>query len=89
MTDLAIRHLGPELRSPLVASAGPLAGEIETLVASEVARAVTVGLPSPFEEEPGRDKQRRGSRVRRELHLESVDPSCLAAVEARSCQNES
>jgi dihydroorotate dehydrogenase (fumarate) len=51
MTDLRTRYLGLDLRSPLVASASPLTGEVETLVALEQAGAAAVVLPSLFEEE--------------------------------------
>ncbi len=51
MTDLRTRYLGLEIKSPLVASAGPLTGELETLVALEQAGAAAVVLPSLFEEE--------------------------------------
>jgi dihydroorotate dehydrogenase (fumarate) len=51
MTDLRTRYLGLDLRSPLVASASPLTGEVETLIALEQAGAAAVVLPSLFEEE--------------------------------------
>lgn len=51
MTDLRTRYLGLDLRSPLIASAGPLTGEVETLAALEQAGAAAVVLPSLFEEE--------------------------------------
>ena len=31
MTDLSTRYLGLELRTPIVASAGPLTGDLETV----------------------------------------------------------
>ncbi|MGE5762816.1 MAG: dihydroorotate dehydrogenase-like protein, partial [Mycobacterium leprae] len=49
--DLSTRYLGLFLRSPLVASASPLTGRIETLRQLEAAGAGAVVLPSLFEEE--------------------------------------
>ncbi|MCZ7525876.1 MAG: dihydroorotate dehydrogenase-like protein [Acidimicrobiia bacterium] len=49
--DLSTRYLGLELASPLVASAGPLTGRLETLARLEDAGAAAVVLPSLFEEE--------------------------------------
>jgi dihydroorotate dehydrogenase (fumarate) len=51
MTDLATTYLGLALRSPLVASASPLTGRLESLVAIQEAGAAAVVLPSLFEEE--------------------------------------
>lgn len=51
MTDLSTRYLGLELRSPLVASASPLTGELEGLRRVERAGAGAVVLPSLFEEQ--------------------------------------
>src|SRR5512144_2010454 len=51
MIDLSTRYLGLFLRSPLVASASPLTGRIETLRQLEAAGAGAVVLPSLFEEE--------------------------------------
>ncbi len=51
MPDLSTRYLGLELSSPLVASASPLTGRIETLQRLENAGAAAVVLPSLFEEE--------------------------------------
>jgi len=49
--DLRTRYLGFELKSPLVASASPLCGNLETLEALELAGAAAVVLPSLFEEQ--------------------------------------
>jgi len=49
MTDLRTRDLGLELRSPLVASASPLTGDLDGLRRLEDAGAVV--LPSLFEEQ--------------------------------------
>jgi dihydroorotate dehydrogenase (fumarate) len=49
--DLRTRYLGLELANPLVASAGPLTGRLETLELLEDAGAAAVVLPSLFEEE--------------------------------------
>ena len=48
--DLSTSYLGMDLRSPLVASAGPLTGRIEGLRALEEAGVGAVVLPSLFEE---------------------------------------
>jgi len=49
--DLRTRYLGLELRSPLVASASPLNGELVTARLVERAGAAAIVLPSLFEEE--------------------------------------
>ncbi|MGD0082142.1 MAG: dihydroorotate dehydrogenase-like protein [Acidimicrobiales bacterium] len=51
MADLRTLYLGFELRSPLVASAGPLTGRLDTLLRLEDAGVAAVVLPSLFEEE--------------------------------------
>jgi len=51
MPDLRTRYLGLELANPLVASAGPMTGRLETLALLEEAGAAAVVLPSLFEEE--------------------------------------
>lgn len=51
MTALRTMYLGLELRSPIVASAGPATGDLETAVRLEEAGAGAVVLPSLFEEE--------------------------------------
>jgi dihydroorotate dehydrogenase (fumarate) len=51
MTDLSTRYLGLALRTPIVASAGPLTGELETVRRLVDAGASAVVLPSLFEEE--------------------------------------
>jgi dihydroorotate dehydrogenase (fumarate) len=49
--DLRTEYLGLSLRSPIVASAGPLTGRVETLLALQQAGVSAVVLPSLFEEE--------------------------------------
>ena len=49
--DLSTRYLGLSLSSPVVASAGPMTGRIETLRRLEDAGAAAVVLPSLFEED--------------------------------------
>jgi dihydroorotate dehydrogenase (fumarate) len=49
--DLTTRYLGLELASPLVASASPLTGDIETLLALQEAGIAAAVLPSLFEEQ--------------------------------------
>jgi dihydroorotate dehydrogenase (fumarate) len=51
MTDLRTNYLGIGLRSPIVASAGPLTRELETAQRLEGAGAAAIVLPSLFEEE--------------------------------------
>ena len=51
--DLGTRYLGLDLTSPLVASASPLTGQLDTLCALEEAGASAVVLPSLFEERIG------------------------------------
>ena len=54
--DLSTTYLGLALRSPLVASAGPLTGRIESLRALEAAGVGAVVLPSLFEEQVVHDE---------------------------------
>lgn len=49
--DLSTKYLGLDLASPIVASAGPMTGRIETLRRLEEAGAAAVVLPSLFEED--------------------------------------
>ena len=49
--DLRTTYLGLELRSPLVASAGPLTGDVDRIVDLERAGIGAVVLPSLFEEQ--------------------------------------
>ena len=51
MTDLHTEYLGLRLRSPIVASAGPLTSDPERIVRLEQAGAGAVVLPSLFEEQ--------------------------------------
>ncbi|HZA88456.1 MAG TPA: hypothetical protein VE466_16430, partial [Acidimicrobiales bacterium] len=51
MTDLRTTYLGLDLRSPIVASAGPLTRERETAERLEASGAAAIVLPSLFEEE--------------------------------------
>ncbi len=49
--DMTTRYLGLNLNGPVVASAGPLTGRLDTLQRLEAAGASAVVLPSLFEEE--------------------------------------
>ncbi len=49
--DLRTRYLGLDLRSPIVASASPLTGELASARRLEQAGAAAIVLPSLFEEE--------------------------------------
>ena len=51
MTDLSTRYLGLDLRTPIVASASPLTGELATARLVEEAGASAIVMPSLFEEE--------------------------------------
>jgi dihydroorotate dehydrogenase (fumarate) len=51
MTDLTTRYLGLDLRSPIVASASPLNGDVSTARLVEEAGAAAIVMPSLFEEE--------------------------------------
>ena len=51
MTDLTTRYLGLKLRTPIVASAGPLTGDLEMVRRLVAAGASAIVLPSLFEEE--------------------------------------
>lgn len=51
MTDLSTTYLGLKLRSPLLASAGPLTGKVETCKGLVDSGASALVLPSLFEEE--------------------------------------
>lgn len=54
--DLRSRYLGLDLASPIVASASPLTGVLDTLLALEEAGAAAVVLPSLFEEQLEHDQ---------------------------------
>ena len=49
--DLSTRYLGFKLKNPLVASASPLTGDVESLCRLEEAGASAAVLPSLFEEQ--------------------------------------
>ena len=49
--DLSTRYLGMQLKNPLVASAGPLTGDLDTLRRLEDAGAAAAVFPSLFEEQ--------------------------------------
>jgi len=49
--DLRTRYLGLELKHPIVASASPLTGSLDSLKRLEAAGAAAVVLPSLFEEQ--------------------------------------
>ena len=56
--DLRTYYLGLSLKNPLVASAGPLTGDLDTLRQLEQAGIAAVVLPSLFEEQITHDEQR-------------------------------
>jgi dihydroorotate dehydrogenase (fumarate) len=49
--DLTTRYMGLQLKNPLVASASPLTGELDSLRRLEDAGAAAIVLPSLFQEE--------------------------------------
>jgi len=51
MTDLHTEYLGLRLRSPIVASAGPLTGDVDQIATLEQSGVGAVVLPSLFEEQ--------------------------------------
>jgi dihydroorotate dehydrogenase (fumarate) len=57
MTDLSTTYLGLRLRTPIVASAGPLTGQLASLRRLEEAGAAAVVLPSLFEERAAHDAE--------------------------------
>jgi dihydroorotate dehydrogenase (fumarate) len=56
--DLTTNYLGLSLKNPLVASAGPLTGELQTLCQLEQHGIAAAVLPSLFEEQICHDEQR-------------------------------
>jgi dihydroorotate dehydrogenase (fumarate) len=56
--DLSTNYLGLSLKNPIVASAGPLTGDLDTLRQLEQAGVSAAVLPSLFEEQISRDEQR-------------------------------
>lgn len=55
MIDLTTRYLGLQLRSPIVASPGPVTGQLDRLVELEAAGVGAVVLPSLFQEQIERE----------------------------------
>ena len=64
--DLSTSYLGLSLRSPIVASASPLTGELDTARRIADAGAAAIVMPSLFEEEilQGRDRTQPCARSR-------------------------
>jgi dihydroorotate dehydrogenase (fumarate) len=56
--DLTTKYLGLKLKHPIVASAGPLTGDLDTLCRLEQVGIAAAVLPSLFEEQITRDQQR-------------------------------
>ena len=56
--NLETEYLGLKLKNPLVASAGPLTGRLETLLELESAGVAAAVMPSLFEEQICLDQQR-------------------------------
>ncbi len=64
MGDLSSRYLGLTLRSPVVASAGPLTGRLDGLAALDEAGVGAVVLPSLFEEQLTHDQLQLDAMLR-------------------------
>jgi dihydroorotate dehydrogenase (fumarate) len=76
MVDLTTSYLGLELRSPLIAGASPLTGDLKSLEALEEAGAGAVVLPSLFEEQIVFDEfsdRFRSRRFRRQDLLKALE----------------
>jgi dihydroorotate dehydrogenase (fumarate) len=56
--DLTSKYLGLQLKNPIVASASPLTGDLDTLSRLEQVGVAAAVLPSLFEEQITRDEQR-------------------------------
>ncbi len=56
--DLTTKYLGMTLKNPIIASAGPMTGEFDSLCELEQRGVAAVVLPSLFEEQICRDEQR-------------------------------
>jgi dihydroorotate dehydrogenase (fumarate) len=56
--DLTSYYLGLKLKNPIIASAGPLTGDLDTLRSLEQAGVAAAVLPSLFEEQITHDEQR-------------------------------
>jgi dihydroorotate dehydrogenase (fumarate) len=65
---LKTTYLRLRLRSPLVASASPLTGRLDSLLALERAGAAAVVLPSLFEEEVDEESMRLHERLEKGAH---------------------
>jgi dihydroorotate dehydrogenase (fumarate) len=84
-TDLTTTYLGLHLAHPIVASAGPLTGRVDSLVALEEAGVAAVVLPSLFEEDAEREMtfMYGASGIGALAHAEAVEtrPTWLAALD--------
>ena len=71
--DLTTQYLGLRLKNPLVVSACPLTGELETLRQLEAAGAAAAVMPSLFEEQIEHDENAIG--LLNEFHTDSFAES--------------
>jgi dihydroorotate dehydrogenase (fumarate) len=78
--DLTTSYLGLELRSPLVASASPMTGEISSLRALDAAGAGAVVLPSLFEEQIAHEAK---ELARRQEQASGANPEAPAGYVPR------
>lgn len=81
--DLRTTYLGLPLAHPIVASAGPLTGRLDTLEALEEAGAAAVVLPSLFEEDADREMSFAfsASGLGSLVHAEATTPAPLAMLD--------
>ena len=81
--DLRTTYLGLPLAHPIVASAGPLTGRLDTLAALEEAGAAAVVLPSLFEEDADREMSFAfsASGLGSLVHAEATTPAPLAMLD--------
>ena len=81
--DLRTTYLGLPLAHPIVASAGPLTGRLDTLAALQEAGAAAVVLPSLFEEDADREMSFAfsASGLGSLVHAEATTPAPLAMLD--------
>ena len=80
MADLRTRYLGLELGSPLVASASPLTGSLDSLARLEAAGAGAVVLPSLFEEELAEEARPAASLALIERATQALSVPVIASL---------
>ena len=71
--DLTTNYLGLSLKNPIVASAGPLTGDVDTIRRLEEVGVAAAVLPSLFEEQINHDQQRIHAIVGNEFERRGPD----------------